>query len=85
MVPWRYYIDFRRVRSFIGVIVQRDRVDVLLKVKKGELNDPDGKAEDVSKVYTEGGKSDYRFPVRREQGDLDYAMDLIRQAYDRSG
>lgn len=85
MVPWRYHIDFRRARSFMGAIVQRDRVDVMLKVKKGDLNDPRGEAEDVSKIYTEGGKADYRFAVRPEQGDLDYAMTLIRQAYDRSG
>lgn len=85
MVPWRYHIDFRRNRSFMGVIVQRNRVDVMLKIKKGDLNDPRGEAEDVSKIYTEGGKADYRFAVRPEQGDLDYAMTLIRQAWDRSG
>jgi len=78
----KHYIAFVSARNFTDVNIQQKGLKVFLNMRKGELNDPMGKARDVSKIG-HWGNGDYEIRVDTDT-DLDYVMYLIKQSYERN-
>jgi len=76
-------ISFRRNTVFSDVIIYNKGLVVMLNLKKGELNDPLEKTEDVSNKG-KWGNGDYKLPFKSEE-DLEYVISLIKQSYDKQG
>ena len=76
-------IGFKRYRTFTDLIIYNRGIIVMLNLKKGELNDPLNKTEDVSEIG-KWGNGDYRFKLKSEN-DLEYVMSLIKQSYQKQG
>ena len=66
---------------FLGtnIIVYNKGLWVVLNVKKGDLNDPLGKTEDISEKG-HWGNGDYRIWLENDD-DFEYTIGLIKQAY----
>lgn len=75
-------IAFVSVRNFTDVNIQQKGLKVFLNMRKGELNDPMGKARDVSTIG-HWGNGDYEISVDTGT-DLDYVMYLIKQSYEKN-
>ena len=76
----KLYIAFKAPRNFVDCEIQKNGLKFFINLAKGELNDPESKADDVSGVG-HWGNGDYR--VYLSDGDkLDYVLSLFRQAYD---
>ncbi|MCY4161583.1 MAG: DUF5655 domain-containing protein [Flavobacteriaceae bacterium] len=66
-------------RIFTDLVVQQKHIWIFINLKKGELDDPLKKVEDVSNIGT-WGNGDYR--IRLEKiADIKYTISLIKQAY----
>ena len=74
-------IGFKRYRTFTDIIIYNGGVGVVLNLKKGELNDPLNKTEDLSEKGN-WGNGDYRIWLGDEE-DFEYTMDLIKQSYNK--
>jgi predicted transport protein len=82
VVPRKYYIAYLTSRNFCEVLVQASKLRVHVDVAHSELHDPQDIAEDCSTVGT-WATGDTRFDVR-SLDEVDYALSLIQQAYQRS-
>lgn len=78
--PKKLYIAFKSPKNFTDVEVQKYNLKVYINLKKGELIDPENRAEDVSEIGC-WGNGDYRIYISDVQ-QIDYAMQLIKQSYD---
>ena len=78
--PKKLYIAFKSPKNFTDVEIQKYNLKVYINLKKGELNDPEDRAEDVSGIGC-WGNGDYRMYISDVQ-QIDYAMQLIKQSYD---
>lgn len=74
-------IGFKRYQKFTDIIIWKGGLGVVLNLKKGELNDPLGKTEDLSDKG-KWGVGDYRIWLGGED-DFEYTIDLIRQSYQK--
>lgn len=72
-------IGFRANRVFADVVPQAKRLGVVLNLRKGELSNAEGWAEDIS-AKGHWGSGDYRIWVNKEE-DVDKAILLVRKAY----
>ena len=77
--PLKQTIGFKRYKSFTDIIVSNKGLWVVLNVKKGDLNDPLGKTEDISEKG-HWGNGDYRIWLENDD-DFEYTIGLIKQAY----
>ena len=76
-------IGFKRYQKFTDIIICNGGLGVVLNLKKGELNDPLGKTEDLSDKG-KWGVGDYRIWLSGEE-DFEYTIDLVRQSYNKQG
>lgn len=76
----KLYIAFKAPRNFVDCEIQKNGLKFFINLAKGNLNDPESMAEDVSGVG-HWGNGDYRVYLD-DKGKLDYALSLFRQAYD---
>jgi predicted transport protein len=76
-------IGFRTQRVICDVIIYNKGLIVMINLKKGELNDPLNKTEDVSSKG-HWGSGDYRIFFKSED-DLEYVISLIKQSYNKQG
>ena len=76
-------IGFKRYQKFTDIIIWKGGLGVVLNLKKGELNDPLGKTEDLSDKG-KWGVGDYRIWLSGEE-DFEYTIDLIKQSYNKQG
>ena len=76
-------IGFKRYQKFTDIIIWNGGLGVVLNLKKGELNDPLGKTEDLSDKG-KWGVGDYRIWLSGEE-DFEYTIDLIKQSYNKQG
>lgn len=76
-VPGREYIDYRKSSTFVGIGIQKRQLAVLIKMGERAVHDPRG----VTSPAPWYGKLNTRFNLRPSD-DLDYAMDLVGQAFD---
>ena len=76
-------IGFKRYKTFTDIIFYDGGLGVMINLKKGELNDPLNKTEDLS-VKRSWGNGEYRIWLGGED-DFEYTIDLIRQSYNKQG
>jgi predicted transport protein len=67
--------------SRAAVALQQSQLKLWINLKKGEMDDPARKARDMSNVGN-SANCDYEINLRSPD-ELDYAMTLVRQAYQR--
>lgn len=76
-------INFKRYSVFTDLILYNKGVVVIINLKKGELDDPLNKTEDVSEKG-HWGNGDYKVVIKQD-GDLEYIISLIKQSYNKQG
>lgn len=81
--PKKLYIAFKAPKNIADVEVQKHGLKIFINLRKGELNDPDEIADDVSNVG-HWGNGDYRVYLK-EDTDFDYILGLIKQSYRANG
>lgn len=81
--PKKLYIAFKAPKNIADVEVQKHGLKIFINLRKGELNDPDEIADDVSNVG-HWGNGDYRVYLK-ENTDFDYILGLIKQSYRANG
>lgn len=74
-------INFKRYSVFTDLIIYNKGLVVVINLKKGELEDPLSKTEDVSEKG-HWGNGDYKFLVKSE-GDIEYGISLIKQSFNK--
>lgn len=84
-VPKKYYIAYKTGSNFADVEIRTKDLKIFLNVRSGELNDPSGRARDLTKPKPVGhwGNGDYEIVIKPND-DLMYVFELIRQAYSKS-
>ena len=81
--PKKLYIAFKAPKNFADVEVQKHALKLFINLRKGELNDPDEVADDVSNIG-HWGNGDYRVYLK-DDSDFDYVLGLIKQSYRANG
>ncbi len=80
--PRGFFIGFDSQRNFVGINPQQRKLNIWLNLKKGQLNDPNMIADDVSNKGHHGN-GDYE--IHLKPGDeLTYLMTLIKQSYEKN-
>lgn len=74
-------INFKRYSVFTDLIIYNKGVVVVINLKKGDLDDPLGKTEDLS-GKGHWGNGDYKLLIKSED-DIEYGISLIKQSYSR--
>ncbi|GIX40486.1 MAG: hypothetical protein KatS3mg129_0219 [Leptospiraceae bacterium] len=77
--PRKNYIGFIANTNFVDVHPQKSQIKIWINLVKGELQDPQNLARDVSKIG-HWGNGDYEVIIKPDS-DLDYLMTLIKQSY----
>lgn len=77
----KLYIAYKAETNFVDVVPLKSKLNLSLNVPLGELVDPRGLAEDVSKVGR-WGNGDYQVGLD-EATDFDYVLGLVRQSFER--
>jgi len=75
------YIAYELGRNFTEFVIQANAIEVYLDVHVSQLNDPNKIAEDCTQVG-HWGTGDTRFKIK-SLSEVLYAMNLIRQAYEK--
>lgn len=79
IVSTKIYIAFRKNNHFVYIKLMKSFLYVLLSLNKGELDDPDNLAEDVSDKGTHG-YGDYKLKITSVD-DVPKYIPLVKQAY----
>jgi len=77
--PRKLYIGFVIGTNFVDMRPQKSGLKLWINMPKGELNDPQNIARDVSEIG-HWGNGDYQVNVESSE-KLDYLMDLIEQSF----
>jgi predicted transport protein len=77
--PRKLYIGFVAGTNFVDVHAQKMQLKLWINLPKGELDDPQNMARDVSEVG-HWGNGDYQVLVE-SSGKFDYLMTLIKQSF----
>lgn len=80
--PTKQYIAFIRKSNFLDIHIYKKSLKVWLNLKKGELDDPKGIANDVSKIG-HWGNGDYELHISNDE-NLDYISSLVKQSYKKN-
>lgn len=77
-----WYIDYRKTSTFVTILPQSKNNRLVIYIKMGDkkIEDPRGLTSQIPKSY-QYGKLNTQFNIK-EEDQLDYAMQLIRQAYE---
>jgi len=75
-----WYCDYRTVSTFVSVNVQKNRLKVFIKMGDRALEDPHGISKPIPTSWG-FGLLNTQFVITQIE-DVEYAMRLIRQAYD---
>lgn len=81
-LPKKTYIAFKAKTNFVDVEIQRSALKCHINLKKGELNDPQGLARDVSRVG-HFGNGDYEMVISSKE-DIFPFLSLAQQAYEKN-
>jgi uncharacterized protein with ParB-like and HNH nuclease domain/predicted transport protein len=76
----KYYIAFKSSTNFVDIIPQKTKLRLSLCIELNDIIDPKGACRDVSNIGR-WGNGDVEAGVKT-LGELDYAMELIQQAFD---
>ena len=77
----KQYIAFKSSTNFVDIVPQKSRFLLLLYIDFAEVIDPKGICRDVSELGT-WGNGDVEVGIS-EQAEINYAMELIQQAFDK--
>ena len=80
--PQKKYIAFKSATNFVDVQIQKSSLKCHLNLAKGELNDPQGIARDVSNIG-HYGNGDYEISITNEK-EIQPIMELIKQSYEKN-
>jgi len=75
-VPGRWWVDYRKSSTFVSPNIKKKKLLILIKMGDKAIEDPKGITSHIS-YY---GKLNTRFEISSPD-DLDYAISLIKQAY----
>ena len=75
--PGKLWVDYRKSSTFVSPNLRKTRLVVFIKMGDKAIDDPRGLTSHISYF----GKLNTRFELK-SLDELDYAMHLIRQAYD---
>jgi len=75
--PGRWWVDYRKSSTFVSPNIKKKKLLILIKMGEKVVDDPKGITSHVS-YY---GKLNTRFELTSPD-ELDYALQLIKQAYD---
>ena len=78
--PKKLYVAFKAPKNFADIEIQKNGLKIYLNLEKGELQDPDELADDVS-MRGHWGNGDYRIYFSDDE-KFDYVLGLIRQSFD---
>lgn len=78
--PRKYFIFFGAQTNFAYAEIQKSKIKVLIIVKDKKLRDPENKARDMTHVG-HWGIANYETNIATKE-DLDYALTLVKQAYE---
>lgn len=80
--PKKMYIAFKGKTNIVDVTFTKtiDKLNVMLNLKKGHLDDPEGITKDATQ-FGHWGNGDYRIVISSPE-DIDRAMPLIRQSFE---
>jgi predicted transport protein len=78
--PKKLYIAFFLHSTFIYIIIRKSRIDLILNLKKGSLNDTKNIAIDISNIG-HWGNGDYLVKMT-DAANMGYVTSLIRQSFD---
>lgn len=76
----KWYIAYKATTNFVDICVLKNSIYLYINMRKGTLKDPNGIAEDNSKVG-HWGNGDYGIRIKKLE-EIDKAMPLIRQSYE---
>ena len=82
VIPKKKYIAFKSERNFIDVLPQKNKIKAWINLSKGQLNDPNKIARDVSEVG-HWGNGDYEIHLSSAE-ELPYLLTLIKQSYEKN-
>jgi predicted transport protein len=74
-------INFKRYSVFTDLIIYNKGVVVVINLRKGDLEDPFSKTEDLS-GKGHWGNGDYKLLIKSEE-DIEYGISLIKQSYNK--
>jgi predicted transport protein len=77
--PKKIYIGFISKTNFVDIHLQKNGIKLWLNLQKGQLNDPEKMARDVSSIG-HWGNGQYEIAIK-EDHDIDYLFSLIKQSY----
>lgn len=80
--PTKFYVAFIATTNFVDINIQQKSLKIYINMRKGELNDPMGKARDVSTIG-HWGNGDYEIVIK-DDTNLDYVIYLIKQSYEKN-
>jgi predicted transport protein len=75
----KIYIAFKVQSNFTDITIQNKALKIFINLRKGELNDPQELARDIS-TTGHHGNGDYQVQISTDD-DLEYVLSLIKQAY----
>lgn len=80
--PQKQYIAFQLNKRIIaGIVIYKNYLNLFVNLKKGDLDNPKGLAEDVSHIG-HWATGDYRIKITNDD-DLQYIVDLVNQSYNK--
>ena len=82
LIPKKKYIAFKSQRDFIDILPQKNKIKFWLNLMKGQLNDLNSLARDVSNVG-HWGNGDYEFSFSKSE-ELPSLLLLIKQSYEKN-
>jgi uncharacterized protein with ParB-like and HNH nuclease domain/predicted transport protein len=77
----KHYIAYKAATNFVDIEPQKNRLKLTLNMSFDEVDDPEGVCRDVSNVG-HYGNGDVEFGITSTD-QIEYAMSLIRQSYER--
>ena len=74
------YVDFRKNTTFVNVGFRKNFIKIMIKMGDEKIDDPKGFCSEIPKSFSYG-RMTKTFDVKKLD-DIDYAINLIKQAYD---
>lgn len=76
----KLYIAYKAINNFASIIGRKNSIRIVLNIPYKEIEDPQGICEDITKKG-HWGIGDTQFRIKNMQ-NIDYALNLITQAFD---
>lgn len=78
--PHKHKISYKSITNFVDLIPQKNTIKLFLNIPFEKINDPERKCSDASSK-AKWGTGDTEVKLQ-SQNELDYTLDLIKQAFD---